>query len=73
VQIEALHRAFDHPLCGQDLGLTDRGRRFDIDDDRVVAVDQVVGRVGEEGRSPPRAGSAGAMNFGVTSLAAPNG
>ena len=37
-------------LAAVDLGLADRGGRLDIDDDRVVEVDQVVGRVGEEGR-----------------------
>jgi hypothetical protein len=46
-------------FAAQHLGLTDRGRRFNIDDDRVVDIDQIVGRVGEEGRttapcSPPR-------------------
>ena len=49
IEIEAFHRAFDHALRGQDLGLPDRGGCLDIDDDRVVDVDQVVGRVGEEG------------------------
>jgi len=40
----------------------------------VVDIDQIVDRIGEEGRSAVRrvAGSAGAMNFGVSSLAAPN-
>lgn len=55
-QIEALHRALDHTLCRQYLGLTDCRRRLDIDDDRVVDVDQVVGRIGEEGRSTVRGG-----------------
>jgi hypothetical protein len=47
------------------------------DDDRIVDVDQVVGRTGKDA-SPRRAavhrvvGSADAMNFGVTSLSAPN-
>jgi len=30
-------------VCGQDLSLADRRGRFDIDDDRVVDIDQVVG------------------------------
>jgi hypothetical protein len=30
-------------FCGQDLGLPDRGGRFDINDDPVVDIDQVVG------------------------------
>jgi len=29
----------DHALCRQHLGLTDRRRRFDIDDDRVVGIE----------------------------------
>src|SRR3979490_1576768 len=76
IKIEALHRAFDHTFCGQNLGLPDRGRRFDINDDRVVDIDQVVGGIGEE-RLPTwapvhrAAGSAGETNLGTTSVAAP--
>jgi hypothetical protein len=43
--------------------LADRGGRFDIDDDGVLQVDQVVGAVGEEGepaiRSRPARGRVG--------------
>lgn len=48
IQIEAIHRAFYHAFCSQDLGLSDRGRRFDINDDPVGDIDQVVGGIGEE-------------------------
>src|SRR4029450_1113994 len=48
IEIEAINGPLDHPLCRQDLGLPDRGRCFDINDDRVVDVDQIVGRVGKE-------------------------
>jgi hypothetical protein len=40
IKIEVLHRAFDHAFCGENLGLPDRGRRFNIDDDRIVGVDE---------------------------------
>src|ERR1700692_1079423 len=49
VEIEALHRSFDHALCRLDLSLADRGGRFHIDNDRVVDIDQIVGGVSEEG------------------------
>ena len=42
------HRSFDHALCRQDFGLADRGGRFDIDNDRVVDIDQIVGGVSKE-------------------------
>jgi hypothetical protein len=47
-EVEFRERALDHALCRQHLGLTDRRRRFDIDNDRVVGIDQVVGRIGKE-------------------------
>ena len=56
----------------------DRGGRFDIDDDRVVDIDQIVGGVSRRRPVSPwapvqrAAGSTGEMNFGVTSVAAPN-
>jgi hypothetical protein len=43
-------------LGRQYLGLTDRRRRLNIDDDRVIDVDQIVGRIGEERRSTMRSG-----------------
>lgn len=50
---EALLRSFDHPaLCGH-LCLSDRGPRLDIDDHRVIEVDQIVGGVSVKG-GPPR-------------------
>ena len=59
IEIEACERALDHALCRQHFGLTDRRRRFDIYNDRVVGIDQVVGRIGKEcwpavRRGPPR-------------------
>ena len=39
----------DHRARGADLGLTDRPRGLDVDDDSMVDIDQVVGGVGEEG------------------------
>jgi hypothetical protein len=53
IEIEALHRAFYHAFCGQNLGLPDRGGRFDIDDDPIVDVDHVVGGIAEERLSTP--------------------
>jgi hypothetical protein len=69
--------AFDHPLGRGHLGLTQRGRGLDVDDHGVTQIDQVVGAIGEEGlpaagARPARRRSAGEMNFGVTSVAAPN-
>jgi hypothetical protein len=60
----------------QDLSLPDCCCRLDIDDDRILDVDQVVRRVGEEGLAAVRAvrraaGSEGDTNFEVTSVAAP--
>ena len=37
------------------LRLPDRGGGLDIDDDRVVDIDQIVGRIGEEGLPAMRA------------------
>src|ERR1700690_3859886 len=58
MQTEAFHRAFDHALRSQNLGLPDRSGRFDIDDDRVVDIDQIVGGVSEEGLSAMGSGPA---------------
>jgi len=44
IEVEALHRTFDHAFGGEDLGLSDRRGCFDIDDDRVLGVDQIIGR-----------------------------
>ena len=38
----------------QDFGLADRRCRLDINNDRVLGIDEVVGRIGEEGRSAVR-------------------
>ena len=46
IDVEALHRTFDHAFGGEDLGLSDRRGCFNINDDRVLDVDQVVRRVG---------------------------
>ncbi len=60
-EAEALIRPLDHGAGGGHLRWTDGGGRLDVDDDGVVEVDQVVGGIGEEGRSlvgagPPRRG-----------------
>ena len=57
-QAEALLRALDHPALGGHLGLAHRGCRLDIDDHRMVEVDQIVGGVGVEGRLARRRGPA---------------
>src|SRR5690606_7823521 len=49
LEAEALGGPVEHGARGADLGLTDRPARLDIEDDRVVGVDQVVGGIGEEG------------------------
>jgi hypothetical protein len=41
-QIEVLKRTLDHALRREDFGRADRSRCFDIDDDRVVDIDQLV-------------------------------
>ena len=74
---ESIHRPLNHPLGCGDLGLADGCGRFDVDDDGVVGIDEIVGRVGKQGRSAVgtvqrAAGSAGEMNFGATGVAAPN-
>ena len=44
-------------LGGEHLSPPDRGGRFDIDDDRVVSVDQIIGRLGEEDLPAMRTGA----------------
>ncbi|PAV72878.1 hypothetical protein WR25_24560 [Diploscapter pachys] len=53
----ALHPR-DHALARAYLGLAHRGARFHVHDDGVVEIDEVVGRVGVEGRPAMRAGPA---------------
>ena len=48
IKIEAIDRAFYHAFCGQDLGLPDRDCRFDINNNAVVDIDQIVGGISEE-------------------------
>ena len=62
IEIEAINGPLNHPLCRQDLGLPDCGRCFNINDDRVLDVDQIVGRVGKE--SLPAMGSGPARRGG---------
>lgn len=45
IKIEPFERALDHALGGQHFRLADRRGRLDIDDDRVLNVDQVVRRI----------------------------
>jgi hypothetical protein len=42
LEVEAFHRTFDHAFGGEDLGLPDRRGCFNINDDRVLDVDQVI-------------------------------
>src|SRR5215472_14707269 len=54
MQSKALARSLDHALRGQNFRLPYRGRGFNVDNDRVVSVDQVVRRIGEEGLAAMR-------------------
>src|SRR5262249_50241394 len=54
IEIEPFERAFNHAFGSQHLCLPDCRGRLDIDDDRVLDVDQVVRRVGEEGLATVR-------------------
>ena len=56
IQIKALERALDHALYRQGFRLPDRRRGLDVDNDRVVHVDQIVGRIGEKRRPTMRRG-----------------
>ena len=52
IEAEAIIGVFDHALHRPGLGLADwRGGR-DIDDNRVLQIDEIVGAVGEEGPVP---------------------
>lgn len=77
IEIEAFHRTLDHAPCCEDLGLPHRRGCFDIDDDRILDIDQIIGGVSEEGLSASApvqraAGSVGEMKFGLISVATPN-
>ena len=48
-QIVSIGNARDHALCCGHLGLADGSARLDIDDDGMLHIDQVVGRVAELG------------------------
>jgi len=48
-EIEAGGRALDHAFGGQNFSLPDRCGCLDVDNDRVLKVDQIIGRVGKEG------------------------
>jgi len=58
LESQALHRTFDHALCSENFCLPDCGGRFDVNDDRVIGIDQIVGRVGKEGLPAVRTGPA---------------
>lgn len=51
VQPEAVAHPFDHRAGGTDLCLPDCTAGLDVQDNRAFAVDQVVGRIGEEDRT----------------------
>ena len=56
LEAEALGGPIEHSARGADFGLADGAARFDIEDDRVVGIDQVVGGIGEEGMALVGAG-----------------
>jgi hypothetical protein len=55
VEAEALLGALDHGHRGPDFGLTDSPAGFDVDDHGMVEINQIVGRIGEEGMAFVRA------------------
>ena len=58
IEVEALHRTFDHAFGGEDLGLSDRRGCFDIDYNSVLGIYQIVGRAAKEGLPAMGAGPA---------------
>lgn len=52
LQPDALRGTVEHRARGADLGLADGAARLDIEDDRVLGIDQLVGGIGEEGQGP---------------------
>jgi hypothetical protein len=54
----AIFGPLQHAFCGGDLSLPDSGGRLNIDNDRMIGVDQVVDCVCVEGRSIMSAGVA---------------
>lgn len=74
---EAIGSAFGYGSRRADLGLADRARRLDVENDRGLQVDQIVVCIGEERVSFVSAGPlcrwiGSGENFGTTSLAAPH-
>ena len=57
IEIEVFERTLDHTPCRCGFGLPDGRCCLDINDDRILRVDQVVGRIGEERRSAVCSGS----------------
>jgi hypothetical protein len=47
LQAKSCLRAFEHGPCGSDLIEGTRGRRLDVDDNRVLVVDQLVEAIAE--------------------------
>ena len=50
IEAKAHHHPLDHGARGTNLSLAKGTRRFDIDDNRVVDIDQIVGGLGKERR-----------------------
>src|ERR1044071_5481912 len=48
VQVKALDRPLNHSFCSHNLSLPEGCCRLDIDNDRVLDIDQIVGGIGEE-------------------------
>jgi hypothetical protein len=67
LETEAFLCSLDHGLRRTDLGLTNSTRRFDINDDAELDVDEIVVGVGEECRSLM---SPGPLGCGISSRVA---
>ena len=52
IKAELLSGALYHTLGGCHFSLANGGCRLDVDDDRVVEIDHIVGGIGKEGRAP---------------------
>ena len=58
MESEVLRGPLDHPLGGKNFCLPDRCGRLNIDDDRILDIDQIVRGVGKESLSAMGAGPA---------------
>ena len=58
MESEALCGPLDHALGGENFCLPDRCGRFNVDNDRILNIDQIVGRVSKESLSAMGTGPA---------------